>query len=199
MATGTDDQERAIGDAGERFGALWLAVGLAAFGLVVGVIAGLSAASGTAAALISALFSFVGGVVLAFGGFVVRGQGGLPTISGRRLGSALAGFSLGVLVGANSGILLREVGSPLLSAWVNHKLNDPHRQRSEAVATAGAPEGERQPELVAVKWQFQSTKAEFCKRLTGNQKLYATPEQGCELARQDSTLLGRIICADQKL
>ena len=95
----------------ERGAAAWLAAGLAAFGFAVGMTAGLSKAEGTATTLLSALFSFVGGVLLTFGGFVVRGRdGGEVSVSGRRLGSALLGFSVGIVLGTNAGIYMRVAG-----------------------------------------------------------------------------------------
>src|SRR5450432_2838255 len=90
-----------------------ICVGLGLFGVVIGMVSGLSLSSGTATSLLSGLFSFVGGVVLAYSGFrrkVVKVEG-QPAVEDapdlQRVGLGLSFVSLGVIVGIVAGMWVR--------------------------------------------------------------------------------------------
>jgi len=89
-----------------------LALGFLFFGVSVGAVAGVSVASGISQALLTSLFTFVGGVLLTYGGFKVRSrvssadQPG-PELDARRVGAGLAAFSIGLLSGLAGGIAIR--------------------------------------------------------------------------------------------
>jgi hypothetical protein len=95
----------------ERGATLWMSLGLALFGFAVGFTTGLSVHEGISSSLLSSLFSFAGGTILAFAGFsrVLRGTGKL-VMSTRRVGLGLLSFAVGVLLGQPTGIILRVVG-----------------------------------------------------------------------------------------
>jgi hypothetical protein len=98
--------------------AAFLGVGFLFFGFALGDVAGFSIAQGISQTLLSALFTFVGGVLLSFGGFYVAARSGADVaspggtvrqvrIDAVRTGVGLACFSLGVTVGINTGVLSR--------------------------------------------------------------------------------------------
>lgn len=94
----------------DRGGAAAMALGLTAFGLALGAIAGLSV-SAIAQTLLTSVFTFVGGVLLSFAGFTVADRTSEGTTRTRidtfRTGIGLAGFSLGLVGGVVGGIYLR--------------------------------------------------------------------------------------------
>jgi hypothetical protein len=98
--------------------AAFLGVGFLFFGFALGDVAGFSIAQGISQTLLSALFTFVGGVLLSFGGFYVAARSGADgaspdgavrkvRIDAVRTGVGLACFSLGVTVGINTGVVSR--------------------------------------------------------------------------------------------
>lgn len=100
---------------GAASGAAWFAAGLFLFGLVVGLTTALSEAPGISKELLTSLFGFVGGGLLTFGGFSLKGKDGSVTIHTRRVGEGLAAFSAGVLIAILVGPPVREgaLGAPI--------------------------------------------------------------------------------------
>lgn len=92
----------------ERLGTVWMAAGLAAFGLATGTTTGLSTQEGISQTLLTSLFSFASGALLSYAGFsrLARQTTG-TVVSNRKVGAGLLAFSLGVLVGVVGGAYVR--------------------------------------------------------------------------------------------
>ncbi|MFT3710994.1 MAG: hypothetical protein QM817_25490 [Archangium sp.] len=80
--------------------------GLASFGVMIGWITGMSATAGTTQALLTSVFTFVGGVLLSFGGFRRR-FGNTFLIHLGNLGKALLGFALPLVIANTAAVELR--------------------------------------------------------------------------------------------
>ena len=95
-----------------------MSLGLWLFGFAMTFLGGLSDAKGTVTELVTAIFAFAGGSILAFAGFrrsrIVRPEpSAAPAESWvdlRQTGYGLAAFSLGLILGAPAGIALRIFG-----------------------------------------------------------------------------------------
>jgi len=84
-----------------------LATGFFSLGLALGQVAGFSDARGISVTLLSSIFSFVGGSLLTFGGFQLPGTGAKWGLEPVRVGTSLACFSLGILLGTPAGVYER--------------------------------------------------------------------------------------------
>jgi hypothetical protein len=80
-----------------------LFLGFASFGVLIGLVAGLSPVSGISEKLMASLFSFVGGVLLTYTGFQFSDRAGKQMISTVRVGGSLCAFSLALCVGIGLG------------------------------------------------------------------------------------------------
>jgi hypothetical protein len=108
----SDSSERGAGALAApvgRSGTVWLGIGFLLFGFALGEVTGFSVAQGISQTLLSALFTFVGGVLLTFTGFRVRARAASNAvdIDPLRVGVGLGCFSLGVIWGTNVGVLTR--------------------------------------------------------------------------------------------
>jgi hypothetical protein len=85
-----------------------MGLGLLLFGVVIGLVTGLSSKDGTAQSLLTSIFGFVGGSLLTFAGFR-RYRGGAESVEmdPRKVGLGLSCFSVGILLGLFVGMLLR--------------------------------------------------------------------------------------------
>jgi hypothetical protein len=91
-------------------GTSWFATGLFGFGFMLGSISGLSTNAGTSQTLLSALFAFVGGVLLTYAGFRRKRKGDAEGGTDPDLGATGVGltfFSIGVVLGICAGIIGR--------------------------------------------------------------------------------------------
>jgi hypothetical protein len=86
-----------------------MGLGLLCFGFATGGIAGLSLYSGISQTLLTSVFTFAGGALLTFGGFVraQRKASGVMFLRVSRVGAGLCCFSLGLVGGVLGGISLR--------------------------------------------------------------------------------------------
>jgi hypothetical protein len=128
--------------------------GLAAFGFTIGLTVALSRTAGASATMLTSLFTFVGGVLLTYGGFHRRARASLPpepkagdaaastakpvvaeppTVDVDRVGSALFAMAIGVTCGLISGIYFREKGPQILEAL------PPRAAVHPAPSASGAP------------------------------------------------------------
>jgi hypothetical protein len=99
-------------------------VGLGCFGLVMGVVAGLSQASGISTSLMTGLFAFAGGALVTYTGLAKPSARDAPPTAAqtndvpdpklplRQIGACLTGLSAGVMAGLLVGLWLR-YGDPL--------------------------------------------------------------------------------------
>jgi hypothetical protein len=119
-ASGEGGKEKPAGRvvmAQERFAMLLLGIGFFSFGAIAGCVTGLSSWNGISNTLLTSLFTFVGGSLLGFGGFVLGLRGDVAYVSGRRLGLGLLAFSIGVALGLYAGTRIRlDYGPPLIGA-----------------------------------------------------------------------------------
>jgi hypothetical protein len=140
----------------DRAGSVAMAIGLAAFGLALGAIAGL-AVSPVAQTLLTSLFTFVGGVLLTFAGFTVedrRSDGNVRTrIDTFRTGLGLAGFSLGLIAGVVAGIYVRVLHPGVVVA--------PADAKPAAAAQAPAPAHDK-PAAAGSAFGLQGLSADAC-------------------------------------
>jgi hypothetical protein len=108
----SDSSERGSGALAAPVGrsaTVWLGIGFLLFGFALGEVTGFSVAQGISQTLLSALFTFVGGVLLTFTGFRVRAHAASSAVDVDpiRVGVGLGCFSLGVIWGTNVGVLTR--------------------------------------------------------------------------------------------
>lgn len=86
-----------------RGGEVAVSIGFFAFGFAVGSLTGFSSAQGVSLALLSSLFTFVGGVVLTFTGF--RRVGSVDaSLDPARVSAGLCALSLGLVLGVVLGV-----------------------------------------------------------------------------------------------
>jgi hypothetical protein len=156
-------------DDDDRGGAIWLGAGLLAYGLMVGGIAGLSVASGTSSQLLTSVFTFVGGVLLTYGGFARR-SGGLRRSA---VGAGLLCFSLGVLGGAYGGIELRF-------------------RKAELFAAQGKG-GEAQ-----LPWGLQGNEVQKCKTIQEKEDQSYAGEAGCQAAIDDLRWVRKVLTCERQ-
>jgi hypothetical protein len=123
----------------EPYAMLLLAVGFLCFGAIVGGVTGASSRDGISNTLVTSLFTFVGGSLLGFGGFVRSVKGDVAYVSGRRIGVGLLTFSVGVGLGLWAGIALRLAHVPPTVAYVPPTVA-PDKSKPEPLLPApGAP------------------------------------------------------------
>ena len=154
-------------------------VGLATFGLLVGVATGLSSAEGISKTLLSSLFTFTGGVLLgSFGRDRVSPQGF------RRMGWGLAAFSLAVLVGLYAGIYAR-LDPPIPASLKEELAARRHETLGKTATASGAADG----------FTLQANERDYCQLVRSNlvRNLY-TGEEGCKAAAEDLTWLSGLTC-----
>lgn len=88
---------------------LVVGLGLAFFclGFALGELTGFSTAQGISQALLTAVFSFVGGVLLSYAGFRRVAEDGRLRLDPQRVSTGVVGLSLGLCIGLPSGVYTR--------------------------------------------------------------------------------------------
>jgi hypothetical protein len=126
---------------------LVFAAAFACLGFALGELTGFSAAQGISQSLLTAVFGFVGGVLLSYAGFRRLGDDGRSRLDPSRVAAGVAGLSLGLALGLPAGVYVRcnrsveafFLGEPVLHSQCLQPSSAAAPEALQAPATANEP------------------------------------------------------------
>lgn len=173
-----------VHDPDDKSGPLWMGVGLLLLGATVGLITGLSFAPGISQSLLTSVFTFAGGALLTYGGFVrvqsTSGTGLLLRTS--RVGISLCCFSLGTIGGVEWGIQERLTRA---SALLNQSVTPPATNDSKPDPTKPPAEKPSPPINLMPLAGLQSDTASTCLEILSREDASYAGESGRSQALSD--------------
>lgn len=208
----------------ESEGTAHMGVGLLFFGFVLGITVGLSEMKGISQTLLSAMFTFVGGVLLSYAGFRRKqshsakpAAKSAPELSTRKVGIGLTCFSIGILLGLSSGIYVRlkvrivpmetsdvpdggveSPGPKSLAPNANRERQDKPAEQEKTDAGIGGATGKSSPRAATQKPGVPSLQSEvstMCQATHADlQDGSFDGQEGCKKARTVLKDLTRICC-----